>query len=63
MPGKIGGMAAGDRGRRVASGDLGGVPSAKKKEKASLPDFVPKWGRYRLALDKYTTDLYWCEKR
>ena len=81
-----------DRGRRVASGDLGGNRKREKEEKAYLPDFVLKaktvlvvimpdagepidgpsanrkvqeevekallkWGRYRLALDKYTADL------
>ena len=93
MPGKIGGMAA--RMTVVAVllvVILAGIASVKKKEKASLPDFVLKaktvlvviipdagepindpsanrtaqeevekaflkWGRYRLALDKYTADL------
>lgn len=93
MRGKIRGMAAGTTVVAVSLVAIwAGIASAKKKEKAYLPDFVLKaktvlvvimpdagepiddpsanrkaqeevekaflkWGRYRLALDKYTADV------
>ena len=55
MPGQDSRDGGGDdRGRRVASGDLGG--DRKREEKREEKAFL-KCGRYRLPLDKYTADL------
>ena len=55
MPGQDSRDGGGDdRGRRVASGDLGG--DRKREEKREEKAFL-KCGRYRLPLDKYTGDL------